>query len=65
MKLLSKLIKSEKRKCLVCEKKVDKNFAEVQYTYQGGVGTAFLCSKCGDEMDNNRLEQERNDDLAV
>ena len=64
MKLLKKLLNKEIRKCLICEKTVDKNFAEVKYSYQGGVGISYLCSKCGDEMEKNRLEQESNDDLA-
>lgn len=65
MKVLSNLLKKEKRKCLVCEMTVDKNFAEVKYSYQGGIGIAFLCSKCGDELERNRLERESGNDLAV
>ena len=50
MKVLSKFLKNDSPKCLVCEKSVGKNFSDVQYAYKGGVGKAHLCSKCGDEM---------------
>jgi transcription initiation factor IIE alpha subunit len=65
MKLLSKLLNKEKRKCLICEKSLGKNFAEVKYSYEGGVGSAFICSKCGDELEKNRIEREADNDLAV
>jgi hypothetical protein len=65
MKLLSKLLNKETRKCLICQKSLGKNFAEIQYKYDGGTGTAYACSTCGDELEKNRLERESNDDLAV
>jgi len=65
MKLLSGILKREKRKCLICEKSVGKDFAEVQYVYKGGLGFAFLCSKCGDEFDKTNIDKESGNDLAV
>lgn len=65
MKILSKFLKNDSPKCLVCEKSVGKNFSEVQYAYKGGVGKAHLCSKCGDEMEKNKLDQEGEDGFAV
>jgi len=72
MKVLSKFLKNDSPKCLVCEKSVGKNFAEVQYAYKGGdnpgitsIGKAYLCSKCGDEMEKNKLDQEGEDGFAV
>jgi transcription initiation factor IIE alpha subunit len=65
MNILSKLLKKEQRSCLICEKSLGKNFAEVKYSYHDGVGSAFICEKCGDEIEKNRMEQEGNDDIAV
>jgi transcription initiation factor IIE alpha subunit len=65
MKLISKLMNRQEKKCLICEKRLGKNFAEVKYSYEGGVGSAFICSKCGDELEKNRLERESDNDLAV
>lgn len=62
MKILSKLLGKETRKCFVCEKTLDKNFAEVQFMHKDGIGKAFFCSECSDEMEKS---QEYKDDLPV
>ena len=65
MKVLPKFLKNGNHKCLVCEKSVDKNFSEVQYAYRGGVGKAYLCDGCGDEMEKNKLDQGGDDGFSI
>ena len=50
-------------KCLVCENTVPKDAAVVEYRYDGGVGKAFLCTKCEKEFSKSNLDFD--DDLPI
>lgn len=54
---MNKLISfhNKKEKCLICESTVGENAGVVEYRYQGGIGKAFVCEKCADEMNQNNL----------
>lgn len=52
--------KKEVPNCLICEKPIkgDK-FSQVKYRYgadSGTIGTAYLCPKCADQVDNGQDE---------
>jgi len=64
MNLISKLMNKKEQNCLICQKSLGENFAEIQYKYDGGTGTVYACSVCGDELEKNRLKRESNNDLA-
>lgn len=57
---MSKLISlhNKKEKCLICEKPVGDNAAIVEYSYADGIGKAFICETCSNEMNETRLEDE-------
>lgn len=65
MGILSKLLGKESRNCFVCQKPLDKNFSEVQFMHKDGIGKAFFCSECSDEMEKSQNDQEDKDDLPV
>ena len=50
--------KQNRKKCLVCHKKGN-HTASVQYSYQGGVGEAWLCNKCAKQFDNMADEHDQ------
>lgn len=60
---MSKLIErhNKKAKCLICDSIVGDDAAIVKYSYDGGVDQAFICKKCGDDMNQNKLEDDIDD----
>jgi len=53
--------KKELPKCLICEKTIkDDKFSQVKYRYGengGTIGTAYLCLKCSDTIDNEKDDE--------
>jgi hypothetical protein len=66
MNLFSKFKKqSSSHPCLVCNKKIGKDYSEVRYKYQGGTGTAYVCKICSEEMDQSNIDKETEDGFSV
>jgi hypothetical protein len=59
MNLFSKFKnQSSSHPCLVCNKKIGKDYSEVRYKYQGGTGTAYVCKKCSEEMNKPNVNKD-------
>lgn len=50
-------LRKDNNVCLICNKNAGKNPAIVQYKYDGGLGTAPLCDKCAENMDQNKMDE--------
>jgi len=59
MKLFDRFKKQKpSHPCLVCNKKIGKDYSIVNYTYLGGQGTAYVCKKCSDEMNTPNMNED-------
>ena len=66
MNLFSKFKKQKPgHPCLVCNKKIGKDYSEVRYKYQGGTGTAYVCKSCSNDMDKSNMDKETEDGFSV
>jgi hypothetical protein len=44
------------KECLICADAVGDNPSEVRYKYQDGEGVAYLCKKCSDSMNKDKVD---------
>jgi|TARA_B110000211_G_C14057751_1_gene544145 hypothetical protein len=62
---LNPFSKSVDKMCLVCDEPAGKSPSEIRYKYKDGEATAYLCKICGDDIENDDLDKETDDDLAI
>lgn len=52
----------KKKKCLICSKRMRKEYSSIKYRYeQEKIGTAYLCKKCTEGLDTNQGETEHDE----
>ena len=62
---LNPFSKSVDKMCLVCDEPAGKSPSEIRYKYKDGEATAYLCKICGDDIENDDLDKDTDDDLAI
>ena len=49
----------------MCGEPAGKSPSEIRYKYKDGEATAYLCKICADSVENDSLDKEIDDDLAI
>ena len=62
---LNPFSKSVDKRCLMCGEPAGKSPSEIRYKYKDGEATAYLCKICADSVENDSLDKEIDDDLAI
>lgn len=57
----------KKLRCFICNVKISKTAAEVQYSYvdngEHKLGKVFICTKCADELDKKNVGSEYDESI--
>lgn len=58
------MFSSKKKKCLLCEKKVDK-YSTIRYKYADGIDEAYLCQPCTQELEDQQVDEESDNEFSI